>query len=401
MSKKFGRSGRIAGWLGAVGIWTLAGALLSAAPVTFVFTSDVHYGINRGNFRGAVNVEARVVDGALVEKINGLPSTTFPKDGGLRAGQPVGPIEFAIITGDIANRQELYPLHIQSATVSWHQFEETFLQRFAVKNARGEPAPLLLVPGNHDVSNAIGAPTKLVPETDATSLVGIYNRMMRPAVPRTTDTYRYATDQIIFSRDFGGAHCIFLTIWPGSVARAWIENDLKAVPATTPVFLFCHDPPEIDARHLTNPHGAHDVNDRDKFENMVSDVYADGKKKKADDGKPEGSTKVEQRALAAFLRAHRNITGYFHGHNNWHEVYTWKGPDEDLALNTFRADSPMKGRASKDETKASFQVVTFEVATQTLTSRECLWNARGALDGPTVPVAWGESHTVSIAPRTK
>ena len=49
----------------------------------------------------------------------------------------------------------------------------------------------------------------------------------------------------------------------------------------------------------------------------------------------------------------------------------------------------------------SFQVVTFDVATQQLTSRECLWNSRGAADGPMVPVAWGESHTVSIAPRAK
>ena len=385
---------------GVIALGLLACSRGFGEPVTFVFTADVHYGINRGNFRGAANVEARVVGAALVDKINHLPSAVLPNDGGLRAGQPVGPIEFAIITGDIANRQELYPIHIQSAAVSWGQFEETFLKRFAVKNARGEPAPLLLVPGNHDVSNAIGAPTKLVPATDATSLAEIYNRMVRPAVPRTKDTYRYATDPIIYSKDFGGAHCIFLTVWPGSEARAWIEKDLKAVPATTPVFLFCHDPPDLEARHLTNPHGDHDVNDRDKFENMVSDIYADGKKKADKDGKPDGSTKIEQRELAAFLQAHRNIVGYFHGHNNWHDVYTWKGPDDDLMLNTFRADSPMKGRISgKDEKKASFQVVTFDVATKKLTSRDCLWNSRAAADGPTVPVAWGESHTLSIAVR--
>lgn len=392
-------------WRALLGIWLFAGALLGAAPVTFVFTSDVHYGIARGSFRGAGNVESRVVNAAMVEKINRLPATLLPQDDGLRAGQPVGPIEFGIITGDIANRQELYPIHIQPAAVSWAQFEETFISKFAVKDARGEPAPLLFVPGNHDVSNAIGAPTKLVPATDATSLVEMFNREMHPAVPRTKDTYRYATDQIIFSRDFGGAHCIFLTIWPGSQARAWMENDLEAVPATTPVFIFCHDPPDIDARHLTNPHGAHDVNGEDKFENMVSDIYADGKsgkkKKEKDDGKPDGKTTIEQRQLAAFLKAHRNITGYFHGHSNWHEVYTWEGPDHDLALNTFRADSPMKGKISKDETKLSFQVVTYDVATQKLTSRECLWNAEGKNDSDTTPVAWGESHTVSIAPRAQ
>jgi hypothetical protein len=377
-----------------------------AMPVTFVFTSDVHFGITRGSFRGEGNVASRVVDAALVAKINRLPAAVLPNDGGLRAGEPVGPIAFAVITGDIANRQELYPIHIQSASVSWAQFEETIWQKFALKNSAGEPAPLLLVPGNHDVADAIGAPTKMVPATDATSMAEMYNRMLHPAVPLTKDTYDYATNKIYYSRDFGGAHCVFLTMWPGSDARAWIENDLKAVPATTPVFLFCHDPPDIDARHLTNPHGNHSINERDKYENMVSEVYAGGaanteKKKKAkDDSRPDGDTSIEQRQLADFLRRHPNITGFFHGHNNWHEFYVWRGPDGDLALNTFRADSPMKGRESgKDEKRLSFQLITFDTATQTLTSRECRWNAQGKADTDETPVGWGESHTVSIAPR--
>jgi hypothetical protein len=151
---------------------------------------------------------------------------------------------------------------------------------------------------------------------------------------------------------------------------------------------------------LVNPYGTHDINSRDAFENLVSDVYADGgtSKKKA---KPTGETIIEQRALAAFLRRHRNIVGYFHGHSNWNEVYTWKGPDGDLALNVFRVDSPMKGKTAQDETRVSFQVVVYNVAEKKLTDRECLWNSRGADDGPSVPVAWGESHTVSLAPLPK
>src|SRR5258708_5447075 len=78
-------------------------------------------------------------------------------------------------------------------------------------------------------------------------------------------------------------------------------------------------------------------------------------------GKPDGLTLIEQRALAAFLKAHRNITGYFHGHSNWTEFYTWPGPDGDLSLSVFRYDSPMKGKVSgKDETKLAFQVVVFD-----------------------------------------
>jgi len=363
----------------------------TAAPVTFVFTSDVHFGLNRGNFRGAANVESRVVNAAMVQAMNALPAAVLPDDTGMQAGRPVGPVDFVVITGDLANRQELYPIHIQSAAVSWAQFKACYIDGLRLRDPRGQPTPLLLVPGNHDVSNAIGSPSKMVPATDATSLVEIYNRMMHPAVPRTPATYAYANDKIQYSRDFGGAHCVFLSIWPDSTARAWMEANLKAVPADVPVFIFCHDPPDIEARHLTNPRGSHDVNAADRFENVVGDIYADGGTQGP--GKPDGSTLVEQRALAAFLKAHRNIVGYFHGHTNYTEFYTWKGPDGDLSLSTFRSDSPMKGKDSgKDETKLAFQVVVFDTATRQLTSRECLWNARAA-EGPP---AWGRSRTVSL-----
>jgi hypothetical protein len=365
----------------------------AATTVTFVFTSDVHYGLTRGSFRGAGNVESRVVNAAMVKKINGLPAALLPDDGGLHAGRPVGPVDFTIITGDLSNRQELYPIRIQAASVSWGQFEDGFIRGLTLKGPDGQPTPLLLVPGNHDATNAIGSWSKMVPATDATTMAEIYNRMLHPATPRTKETYSYATDKVYFSRDFGGAHCIFLTIWPDSVARAWIEADLKAVPAAMPVFLFCHDMPDIDARHLTNPNGKHDINDKDKFENLVADMCADGPAS-------DGPTLIEQRGLAAMLKAHRNIVGYFHGHSNWNEFYTWKGPDGDLALNTFRADSPMKGKFSgKDESKLSFQVVVYDTAAHKLTARECLWNSKGAADSDATPVAWGSSETVSIAVR--
>jgi hypothetical protein len=370
----------------------------AATPdVTFVFTSDVHFGIARGRFRGGSFVDATVVNAAMVQKINGLPETRLPQDGGLRAGERIGAVDFVAITGDLASRQELYPSHIQPAAASWAQFKACYIDGLKLRDAQGGPTPLLLVPGNHDVSNAIGAPTKLVPATDATSMVELYNRTMHPAIPVTPAGYDYARDRVTYSRDFGGVHCIFLTIWPDSFARAWIDRDLQAVPATEPVFIFCHDPPEIDARHLINPYGDHGINAHDAFENLVSDVYADGDTA-THNAKPDGDTKVEQRALAGFLRRHRNIVAYFHGHENWNEVYTWKGPDGDLALNVFRVASPMKGRTSKEEAQLSFQVVVYNAAERKLTDRECLWNAHGASDGPTVPVAWGSSATVSLVP---
>lgn len=369
----------------------------ATSDVTFVFTSDVHFGIARGRFRGGSYVDATVVNAAMVQKINALPNTSLPQDGGLRAGEAVGPVDFVVITGDLTNRQELYPSHIQPAAASWAQFKACYIDGLKLRDPQGDPTPLLLVPGNHDVSNAIGAPTKLVPATDPTSMVELFNRTMHPSIPVTADSYTYARDRVTYSRDFGGVHCIFLTIWPDSFARAWIDRDLQTVPAAEPVFLFCHDPPDVDARHLVNPYGDHGINAHDAFENLVSDVYADGDTA-THNAKPDGETTVEQRALAAFLRRHRNIVAYFHGHNNWNEVYTWKGPDGDLALNVFRVDSPMKGKTAKEEAQLSFQVVVFNASEQKLTDRECLWNVRGASDGGSVPVAWGSAQTVSLAP---
>lgn len=367
------------------------GGELASSAITFVFTSDVHLGINRGKFRGATNVEARVVSAAMIETINLISKVALPRDDGLHAGRILGAIDFVVITGDLTNRQERLPLRIQSASVSWLQFEQIFFGGLKLLDRAGQPTPLLLVPGNHDVSNAIGHPNGLLPVTDATALAEIYNRMMHPDTPRTKDTYRYATDKIYYSRDFGGAHCIFLTVWPDRIARAWMTADLKTVPETTPVFLFAHDPPRVDVRHFTSPHSDAGISRRTVFENILGEVYAAA-------SPADESSDSAQRAFAAFLRAHRNIVGYFHGHSNWHEYYTWKGPDKNIELHTFRADSPMKGRNSgKDETKLSFQVVVYDVTMNRLTSRECLWNALPEKGGTLAAIAWGESVTINLS----
>jgi hypothetical protein len=102
------------------------------------------------------------------------------------------------------------------------------------------------------------------------------------------------------------------------------------------------------------------------------------------------------------LKSHPNIVGYFHGNANWNEFYTWTGPDDAIALNVFRADSPLKGKESgKHEKRLSFQVVTYDLTTQSLTSRECLWNAAGRSATDATPAGWGATWTGSLAPRKK
>ena len=358
--------------------------------VQFVYTSDLHYGIFR-SFQGQQHVESNTVNKAMINQMNALPEVTFPTDGGINAGEKVGSIDYMIITGDITNRQQT---GIQSATASWAQFSADYLNGgITLKNRENQPIPFLLECGNHDVSNAIGYPKPMNPLTDATSIVNIYNMMIRPVTPKTTKTYNFKTDKINYTRDIAGVHFMFITMWPDSTNRIWMEKDLSNISLTTPVIILTHDEPECEAKQFTNPNGNHDINPTDKFENQVEERLKDGTTTK--DG-----TIIEQRGLVAFLKAHKNIKAYFHGNTNSNEFYTYTGPDNDISLHVYRVDSPMKGDYSGtpakdgkgDETKLSFQVISLNGDTKTLTVRECLWNTAGAAS----PIVWGETSTISL-----
>ena len=50
-----------------------------APPIRFAFTSDAHYGLTRSTFRGHTDVDAHVVNAALVDAINHVgPPTARP-----------------------------------------------------------------------------------------------------------------------------------------------------------------------------------------------------------------------------------------------------------------------------------------------------------------------------------
>jgi predicted MPP superfamily phosphohydrolase len=367
-----------------------------SSDVQFVFLSDVHYGLTRSSFRGLKDVDAHLVNTALVAKINGLGNEPFPVDGGRRSGEVVGPVDFVAIGGDIANRMEQTDgIEIQSAAKSWSQFRTDYLLGVHLTTRNGARTPVYVVPGNHDASNAVGFYTPMTPRVDNTSIVEIYNLMMAPDPPKTPADYQYSKDKVLVSHDLGGIHFIFLTIWPDSKTREWLEHDLKTVDSTVPVIIFTHDAPDASSKHFTNPNGKHDINDTDKFENLLSDTFAD----KVDGiGKVETPPLAEQKAWEAFLRRHPNVTAYFHGDSNWNQFYDWTGPDHTVVLHTFRVDSPMKGHFSAvDETKLSFQIATIDTSSRTMTVREVLWDADP--QHPAAPVTWGSSTTVALSPR--
>jgi Calcineurin-like phosphoesterase len=361
------------------------------AVIRIVFTSDVHFGITRPAFDGDSSVPSVKVNSRLVSKINRLPTLSLPLDNGVDAGRPIGAIDFVMIAGDIANRQEV---PIQSAAASWDQFHHDYLEGITVRNRHDQPAEFLLIPGNHDLSDAIGFYRKMDPPTDATSMAEIYNRMIHPAARLTNAGFHFPEDKVNYSRNIAGICFLFITIWPDSANRIWMEKELSRVGTHTPVIIVAHDPPDGDPAHFANPNGDQSINSRDRFENLLEEHSKDLNNSIGDDGKPKDD-RIEQLGFVRFLKAHPNIKAYFHGHNNWNEFYTYKGPEGDISLPCFRADSPMKGKfSSKDERRLSVQVISIDPVSRTLTARECLWNPDPSK--PDAAPVWGESCTIRL-----
>ena len=348
--------------------------------IHFIFTSDVHFGLTKEHFRNQEDVAAVEVNKAMVQVMNQLPSIQLPKDNGVQQNKLVQGIDAVVITGDIANRMEN---GIQTATESWKQFTTIFIDSLHLKKRDGLKTDLWVMPGNHDMTNAIGFHRPMSPKKDPASMMGIYNLMFPEKAITTFDNSLY---RIHYSKDIKGVHFILLSLYPDSAERVWMENDLKSLSVNTPVLLFAHSIPDVEPRFFENPNGKHDINEEDKFENLVLERYKDGKDVR-------GGTTIEQNGFINFLKKHPNIKTYFHGHENWTEYYIYNGPDNNMNLTCIRTDSPMKGRLStKDETQLAFELVSINVHTSDLTVREVLWNA----PKNEFNFSWGKFTNVSL-----
>lgn len=358
-------------WLFAVSFVSLVAVPAGGRTYRFVYCSDLHYGLTR-EFRGRSGVTASEVSRAMLAAIGQLPATFLPDDGGVGAGTLAGKPDFVVCTGDIANRMEK---GVQPAAQSWAQFCRDW---GAVSDI-----PLYLVPGNHDVSNAIGYTKPLTPPRDATSAAGIFNRTMRPATAVGEADFDYARDRVRYVVPLDGVRLVMIGMWPDTLARGWFEREVAARDSVTPVLLFTHDPPGAEAKHFTNPIPPHGINARDGFQNLLADTCSVSS--------PEGKPHANWARLSAFVARHDCIKAYFHGDKNYNEFYEWHGPDGSIDLPVFRVDSPMKGEAtSADERRLSFIYVVLDTRERRLTVRECLWN-RAAAPGP---LDWGDVSTL-------
>ena len=351
--------------------------------ITFIYTSDPHYGTTR-TFRGQKYVNATVVNAEMINQMNHLPEMNLPNDGGVNAGKRMQ-IDYVIQTGDITNRtSDKYNYPTSKYTMA--QFDYDYYIRLNLQNVKGEKPEKLLSPGNHDVSNLIGHEYIPTDSIDGTVMVEIYNRMMNPAVPKTTATYDYENDKVNYIRTIGGIQFVFVNMWPDQPNRDWMAS---AMNPALPALIFTHDQPDVEAKHLIDP--AHVEGTPYDFSNRFEFLIAE----KADAGTDRnGPTDTQQRGFAQFIKANPNIKAYFHGNYNFNEFYTYRGPDKDIALPTIRVDSSMKGaRTSDDESKLSFQVVSINRHTGMMTVREVLWNSTSAADAP---VIFGSHFTLKL-----
>lgn len=350
-----------------------------------IFTSDLHYGLTKDNFKNNKNFTAEWVNKAMVQEMNKLTGTFLPNDLGVQSNKQLTNFNALIITGDIGNRQEA---PIQSATASWKQFNKSFIQQLNLFNTKKEKTPLFITPGNHDISNAIGHFKPMFPSKDNTIMVELYNSMMLPSTKKTSETYNYATDKIHYSRTINGIHFVFINLWPDAAERAWMEQDLATIDPSLPVLIFTHATPDVESKFFTKPNGDHSINAVDQFENLLSDTFKDGTTN-------NNKSMIEQSELETFIKKHPAIKAYFHGHSNYAQFYNWEGPNKIIQLPCFRSDSPMKGKFSaNDETKLSFQLISINVSSKQLTVRECLWNAQPSLLN--APIVWGQTKTISL-----
>ena len=351
-------------------LWSgLRDAAAQGRILRFVYCSDLHYGLER-EFRGG-RATSSEVSRAMLEAFPMLEKAVLPEDGGVLAGEAFGEADFVVCTGDIANRMQD---GVQTAAESWTEFEQDWLGALDV--------PLYLVPGNHDISNAIGYPKGLDPRLDATAATEIYNRAMEPDTLRTAATFDYSRDKVHYVVDCGGLRLVFVGMWLDAGMRAWFDREVAA-DSLTPVFVFTHDPPNADTKHFTNPRGDHSINAADRFENLLADT--------ARARSVEEDATGNWRDLEQFFSRRPMIKAYFHGDKNYCEFYTWTGVDGSIRLPVFRVDSPMKGEFSAgDEALLSFLVATVDMEARRLTVRECLWNTEGR-----TAVRWGSVCSIS------
>ena len=199
-----------------------------------------------------------------------------------------------------------------------------------------------MVPGNHEASNAVGFYKPMTPPIDKTPMVEIYNRMMRPAAPKDDGDVRLL-HAIGSSSPATSAACTSCSSRSGPIRRRalWMDNDLEpSVSESTPVIIFTHDQPDVEAKHFMNPNGAHDINAARSSSRTCSPITSRT-------ARPSTTPSlIEQAPARAFLERASEHHRVLPRQLELERVLRLERPDRTIVLHTFRVDSPMKGAVS-------------------------------------------------------
>jgi len=171
---------RAAAALAVVGAVALAFILLGGRPgrdVTFFLASDTHYGLSP---------EVDKADGRVVEAMNLLPGTAFPKEIGGTVGVPRG----VAVLGDLVNNGDG-----PEGPVQWRQFTSDF----GVAGEGRLRYPVYELPGNHDGGDG-----------------GVVRRGIRERDARRPGLKGASENGVSYSWDWDDVHFVSLGLFAGS-----------------------------------------------------------------------------------------------------------------------------------------------------------------------------------------
>jgi hypothetical protein len=269
------------------------------------------------------------------------------------------------------------PSVIPTTKKCWETYEKQYYG-ITLRTANGDTTEILTIPGNHDLSNAIGFHKIMTPAIDKTSMLRVYAKAYDEEL--SDGDFNPRDHAIFLSRELAGVQLYFIQMWPGSAMRQRLAREIASLPVDRPVMLFTHIQPDIDAKRLINPNGDHGINAKDKLENLVANISS-----------VETIDEIpiqERRELARFFKDHPSIKAYFHGHEHENIMYLWRGSDNEIALPAFMVDSPMKRKVSgEDESKISFHSIAVDSDARKVTVRQVPWN----FNSFEKRIVWGDS----------
>ena len=202
----------------ALPVFSISSAGGESTDVTFLISSDTHYGLDQWSTNEALNKEC-------IDRMNAIPGTSYPAEIGGKVDTPRG----VVVTGDLTD---------SGTWDNWFGYgllwfyRDGFVDDYGVNGDKRVDYPVYEGYGNHDIHNVS---SWVVPD-------GIADRtLQRPGIASiSSNGYHY-------SWDFDNVHLVQLNVYPGGAGDAansldFLSQDLAdhVGQSRRPVILFHH-----------------------------------------------------------------------------------------------------------------------------------------------------------------